>query len=111
MTGNRVEDKQCNYSLRKAIKQAKRQYRESGVAIQRLRHKTYGAGATAITDYKRKTSHVGDTVLIPDKLNTFFTRFENNTVPPTQPVPKDCGLSISVGKVSKTFKSVNPRKA
>ena len=45
--------------------------------------------------------------LLPDKLNTFFARFENNTVPAT----KDCGLSSSVADVSKTFKRVNPRKA
>ena len=49
-------------------------------------------------------------VLLPDKLNTFFARFEDNTVPPMQPAPKDCGLSFSEADVSKTFKRVNPRK-
>ena len=57
-----------------------------------------------ITDYKKKISLVTDTdILLPDKLNTFFTRFENNTVPPTRPTTKDCGLSFSVADVSKTF--------
>ena len=38
------------------------------------------------------TSHVTDTdILLPDKLNTFFAHFEDNTVPPTQPANKDCG--------------------
>ena len=59
----------------------------------------------------KKTSHVTDTeVLIPDKLNTFAS-FEDNTVPPTRPAPKDCGLSFSMADASKTFKRVNPRKA
>ena len=46
VTGNMTEYKQCSYSLRKAIKQAKRQYRDKVVAIQRLRHKRYVAGST-----------------------------------------------------------------
>jgi hypothetical protein len=37
-----------------------------------------------ITDCKGKTIHVMDTVLLPDKLNNYFTGFEDNTVPPTQ---------------------------
>ena len=65
-----------------------------------------------ITNYEQKTSHVADTdVLLPDKLNTFFARFEDNTVPPTRPATKDCGLSFSVADVSKTVRCVNPRKA
>jgi hypothetical protein len=69
-------------------------------------------GLQAVTDYKGKTSHITDTnVLLPDKLNTFFTRFENNTVPQTRPATKDCGLSFSMADVSKTFKRVNPRRA
>ena len=39
---------------------------------------------------------------LPDKLN-FFARFEDNTVPPTRPTTKTCGLSFTAGNVSKTF--------
>jgi lipopolysaccharide biosynthesis protein len=47
-------------------------------------------GLQEITDYKKKTSHVTDTdVTVPDKLNTFFVRFEHNTVPPLLPADKD----------------------
>ena len=54
-------------------------------------------GLQTITDYKGKTSYITDTdVLLPDKLNNFFARFEDNTVPPTRPVNKDCGLSLSL---------------
>ena len=63
-------------------------------------------------DYKGKTSHVAHTnVLLTDKLNTLFAHFEDNTVLPTWPAPKDCGLSISVANVCKTFKCVNNCKA
>ena len=46
--------------------------------------------------------------LLPDKLNTFYSRFEDNTVPPTRPATKDCGLSFSLAgeDVSKIFKCV-----
>ena len=61
-------------------------------------------GLQSITDYKKKTSPVGEiNVLLPDKLNNFFARFEdtreqiysswvllsnrlNLTVPLTRPV-------------------------
>ena len=69
-------------------------------------------GLQIITDYKGKPIHVADTdILPPDKLNTFFVRFEANTVPLTRPAPKDCGLSLFVANVSKTFNRVNPHKA
>ena len=103
---------QCNYSLRKAINQAKLQYRDK-VESQFNGSNTIRMwqGLQTITDYKGKTRHVVDTdVLLPDKLNTFFARFEYNTVPPTRPAPKDCGLSFSSVDVSKSFKCVNLRK-
>ena len=112
-TGNMTKYKQCSYSLYKAIKQAKHQHRDkvesqfSGSNTRRM-----WQGLQSIMDYKKKTSHVADIdVLLPDKLNNFFARFEDNTVPPMRTATKDCGLSFSVANVSKTFKHVNPRKA
>jgi hypothetical protein len=113
VTGNMTEYKQCSHSLRKAIKQAKRQYRDK-VESQFNGSDTRGMwqGLQSITDYKRKTSHVADhDVLLPDKLNNFFARFGDNTVPLTRPANKTCGLSFTAANVSKTFKRVNPRKA
>ena len=50
----------------------------------------YVAGSTGIMDYKNKSSHVTDTdVTVPDKLNTFFARLEDNTVPPSWLANKD----------------------
>ena len=82
MTENMAGYKQCSYSRRKAIKLAKRQYRD------RVESQFNGSDTRrkwqylqTITDYKGKTSHVADTeVLLPDKLNTFFTRIEDRTV-------------------------------
>ena len=81
VTGNMAEYKQCSYSLFKAIKQAKCQYRDqvesqfNGSDMRRMLQ-----GLQEITDYKKKTSHVTDTdVLLPDKLNTFFACFEDNS--------------------------------
>ena len=60
-------------------------------------------GLQAITDYKKKTSNItANNVLLPEKLNTSFARFEDNTLPPMWPATKDCGLSFSVADVSKT---------
>jgi hypothetical protein len=67
-------------------------------------------GLHSITDYNKKTSTVVDIDILL-KLNNFFARFEDNTVPLTRPATKACGLSFTMANVSKTFKCVNPRKA
>jgi hypothetical protein len=98
-----AEYKQCRYSIRKAIKQAKHQYRdkvESQFNDSITRH--MWQGLHTITVYKRKTSHVAD-ILLPDKLNTVFAHFEDNIMPPMRPASKDCGISFSVADVSKTL--------
>ena len=108
VTGNMTEYKQCSYSLRKAIKQAKLRYRDK-VESQFNGSDTRGMwqGLQSITDYKRKTSPVADhDVLLPDKLNNFFARFEDNTVSLSRPTTKTCGLSFTAANVSKTFKRV-----
>ena len=90
-TRNMAEYKQCSYSLCNAIKKAKRQYRDkvesqfNGSNMRRM-----WQGLQTITDYKKKTRHVADIeVLLPDKLNSFFACFEDNTVPPTRTATKD----------------------
>ena len=85
VTGNMTEHKQCSYFLHKAIKQAKCQYRDK-VESQFNGSETRGMwqGLQSIMDYKKKTSPVADhDVLLPDRLNNFFARFEDNTVPLT----------------------------
>jgi hypothetical protein len=50
-------------------------------------------------DMFRVASENNIEVLLQDKLNTFFSRIEDNTVPPTWPATKDCGFSFSVADV------------
>jgi hypothetical protein len=114
VTGNMAEYKQCSYSLFKAIKQAKCQSRDQvesqfhGSDTRCMWH-----GLQEITDYKKKTSHFTDTdVLLPDKLNSFFACFEDNSATDTASYQGLLSpLSFSVANVSNTFKRVNPRKA
>jgi hypothetical protein len=80
------------------------------LAIRHSNRKNISTETKWITDYKGKTSHITDTVLLLDKLNTLAC-FEDYTVPPTQPATRDCGLSFSMADVSKTFKHVNPCRA
>ncbi|CDQ89576.1 unnamed protein product [Oncorhynchus mykiss] len=101
VTGNMTEYKQCSYSLRKSIKQAKRQYRDK-VESQFNGSDTRGMwqGLQSITDYKKKTSPVTDQdALLPGRLNNFFARFEDNTVPLTRPATKTCKLSFTAAEV------------
>ena len=99
-----TEYKQCSYFLHKAIKQAKHQYRDKVVAFNGSNMRRMWQALQTITDYKKKTIPVADIdVLLPDKLNNFFARFEDNRVPLPRPATKCCGLSFSVADVSKTF--------
>ena len=89
-TGNMPEYTQCSYSLRKASKQAKRQNGDK-VELQFNGSNTrrMWQSLQSITDYKKKTSPVADIkVLLLDKLNNSFARFEDNTVPLTRPATK-----------------------
>ena len=100
---------QCSYSLRKAIAQAKRQYRDR-VESQFNGSDTRGMwqGLQSITDYKRKTSPVADhNVLLPYKQN-LFAHVEDNTVPLTWSATKTYGLSFTAANGSKKFKRFNP---
>ncbi|XP_071264702.1 CD5 antigen-like [Salvelinus alpinus] len=66
-------------------------------------------GLQSITDYKKKTSPVADTnVLLPDKLNNFFARYEDKTVPVTWPANKTYGLSFTAANVNLQAQSVSP---
>ena len=99
--------KQCSYSFHKTIKQAKCQYRDKVESqLNGSNTRCMWQGLQSIMDYKKETSPVADIeVLFPDKLNNFFARFENNTVPLTRPATKACVLS------STWVKCFNHRKA
>jgi hypothetical protein len=108
-TKNMAEYKQCSYS-------STRQSNYPNVSIEtKGSHNSMaqtrdvcGRVYRQLQTTKRKIIHVTDTdVLLPDKLNTFFACFEDNTVPPVRPAMKDCGHSFYA---SKTFKHVKTCK-
>ena len=50
-------------------------------------------GLQEIMGHKKKTSYITDTdVTLPDKLNPFFARFEDSTVPPSWPLTRTAPL-------------------
>ncbi|XP_064857742.1 uncharacterized protein LOC135560204 [Oncorhynchus nerka] len=107
VTGIMAKYKQYSYSLRKASKR--------NVSTERLESQFNGSdtrrmwqGLETITEYKKKTSHITDNVLLPDKLNTFFARFEDSATD----VARYQGLwALLHCSRRKTFKRVNPHKA
>eukprot|EP00061_Rhincodon_typus_P015377 g43012.t1 len=102
--------------LRKAIREAKRQYRT------KLEAQTYQTDARCIwqgldniAGYKMKQRKMADIdTSLPDMLNAFYTRFEQNTsgmatpapTAPDTPVP-----SVTASDIRSVFLGVNPRKA
>jgi hypothetical protein len=107
--------KSC-YALRRAIKQAKRQYRTkiesyyTGSDARRV-----WQGLKTITDYKGKHSHkLPSDKSLPDDLNNFYASFEANNTEEcmrASAVPDDCVIMLSIANVSKTLKQVNIHKA
>ena len=69
------------------------------------------AGSTVNHGLQKENQPVTDPdALLPDKLNNFFTRFEDNTLPTTRPTTQTGGLYFTSGNVGKTFKRANPCK-
>ena len=102
-TLNMPKYKQCSYSLRKAINQAKRQYRDKV---------EYVAGSTVNHGLQKENQpRRGPGCLAPRQTKQLLCPLVENTVPPTRPATKTCGLSFTTANVSKTFESVNPRSA
>jgi hypothetical protein len=67
--GNMTEYKQCTYSLCKAIKQAKRQYRDKVESqFNGSNRRRMWPGLQTITAYKKKTSRVGHRRLAPRQI-------------------------------------------
>jgi hypothetical protein len=101
--------KKSRYDFRRAIKQAKYQYRTN---IESYRAgsdpRRMWQGLQAITDHKGKPSReLPSDANLTDKLNSFYVRFEaSNTEPCIRwpAVPGECVISLSIADVTKTFK-------
>jgi hypothetical protein len=105
-----------SYTLRRTIKQAKRQYmiKIESYYTDSATHRMW-QGLKTITDYKGKPSQeLPSDVSLPDELNAIYARFKaiNNEAFLRAPaVPDDCVITLTVAEVSKTFKQVNNHKA
>lgn len=72
-------------------------------------------GIQAVTNYKKKTGSMDtrDTNL-PDRLNSFYARFDQQTTDIPSKSPYDSGdtaFQVTHAQVLKALKKVNPRKA
>ena len=72
-------------------------------------------GLQTITNYKEKHSReLPNDTSPPDELNHFYARFEASNTEAcmrASAVTDDCGITLSVADVSKSFKQVNIHKA
>ena len=59
---------------------------------------------------KENQPRCGPQCLAPKQTKNFFAPFEDNIVPPTRPATKTYRLPFTAANMSKTFKSVDPRK-
>lgn len=120
--------KAASYKLRRAVKAAKRRYRDKVEAQLCDRDsRSMWQGLRTITDYRGRThtSADADSSLVED-LNTFFARFEVSSASPNtdastvsgagatvagDPTGEDCPLSVSEHDVRRALRRVNSRKA
>src|SRR4029434_4582419 len=95
-SGDPDQYRKARYNLLRAIKAAKRAYRTK---VESSYHgsdpRRMWSGLRAITDYKgRCCSETSSSVLLPDELNAFYTRFERDIDPPAVELPE--GLASGV---------------
>ncbi len=117
-SGNIDDRKQASYDLRRSIKAAKWQYKNK--VEEQFNTNNPGSmwqGINNITGFKgNKPATVNIAASLPDELNTFYARFEADTIAHTESAPAAAAeeispLSLSVAEVTRSFKRVNIRKA
>ncbi len=116
-SGNTDDRKQASYDLRRSIKAAKRQYKnkvEEHFNNNNPRSMWPGINITGFKGNKPATVNIAAS--LPDKLNTFYARFEADNTAHTESAHMAAAeevspLSLSVADVTRSFKRVNIRKA
>lgn len=116
MTKRKSKKDQAEYE--KAIRKGKMEYRQK-IQKQFEEGKSHDVwkGLATITDYKKKSSFSDPDPSLPDKLNDFYSRFdEKNTNPPPPSPPADVSSAdppfiIREAEVISQFKKLNVRKA
>ncbi|KAI5628979.1 hypothetical protein C0J50_2468 [Silurus asotus] len=122
-TGDMDEYKAASYSVRRAVKDAKRRYgRKLESQFQQGGSRRLWQGLRTITDYKTPSSRLVNTdASLVDELNTFYARFEaaanhaSGASGTTSVHAERAGelntFTISEHDVRRAFKRVNTRKA
>ena len=110
---NPFEYKNAKYGLEKAIKAAKATYRqriEANLGLVDLR--ATWQGIQSITNCKRQAPRLDcSDPDLPNKLNTFYARFDTNPSPSTPIAGMDPPLQVTSHQVSTALARLNIRKA
>ncbi len=117
-SGNTDDRKQASYDLRRSIKAAKRTYKNKVEEhFNNNNPRSMWQGINNITGFKgNKPATVNIAASLPDKLNTFYARFEADNTAHTESAAAAAAeevspLTLSVADVTRSFKRVNIRKA
>ncbi len=113
---DREEYKKARYELQRSIKAAKRAHSQKLESLY-LNNNTHSMwqGIQAVTNYKKKSGSMDtrDTNL-PDCLNSFYARFNQQSIDILSKSPRDAEdtvFQVTHTQVLKTLKKVNPCKA
>ncbi|KAI3368085.1 hypothetical protein L3Q82_026903 [Scortum barcoo] len=110
--GDLKEYRKSRYALRRAISSAKRQYRDKVESHYKGSNtRSMWARLKTLTDYKKKISSAEVmSASLPDKLNTFYARFES-TYPAVEVQKAQEDHCPPRADVCRTLKRINTRKA
>eukprot|EP00061_Rhincodon_typus_P012085 g37570.t1 len=105
--------RRSRYDLRKAIRDAKRQYRTKLEAqTNETASRPLWQALNSITEYKMKQNKIADKdTALPDALNAFYAQFEQNTSGAVLPALDAPAPTVTAAHVKTVFLRVNPRKA
>ena len=116
-SNDKYQCKKANYQYEKAIDLGKKAYKKKiEQKFEEGKSQEVWQGMAKITDYKTKASIRDPDPDLPDKLNTFYCRFDEKNNYPPPPTPNHETVSeppfkISESEVVKQFKMLNARKA
>ena len=107
--------KKAKYNIDKEVRKAKKFYKDKvEKQFSEGNSSAVWKGVQTITDYKEKSVTDNDDPDLPNKLNTFYSRFDEQNTNPVPTVPPTClppPFVIEESQVQKLLKKQNPKKA
>ncbi|KAI4891004.1 hypothetical protein NFI96_004964 [Prochilodus magdalenae] len=113
-SGDRLAYSAARRNLKKGIKEAKHSYKQRiEEHFENNNPRSMWNGIKALTDYKTNTPQASDDTSLPDVLNQFFARFDNQNrgTHHTAPPVGDQTLVLKHHQVKSTLQRVNVNKA